>query len=117
MGQRWRLLLTRSVTTRPLSAYRWTPILRPQPAAADAGPPGGVTLGHGRGARATGRLAVARRLPDLPPGARMLRVPGRVGVLHPPGLPEPASPAAQRRHVTTGAPELTVRRDTSLIKT
>src|SRR5262249_52266989 len=61
--------------------------------------------------------AVARRLPDLPAGARMLRVPGRVGVLHPPGLPEPASPAAQRRHVTTGAPELTVRRDTSLIKT
>src|SRR5690348_10093649 len=61
----------------------------------DVGPHGGVTLWHGPCAGAAGSLAVPRRLPDLPPGARTLRVHGRVGVLRPAGLPEPAPPRAR----------------------
>jgi hypothetical protein len=57
--------------------------------ATDAGPPGGVTLWHGRRAGTTGSLAGSRRLPHLPSGARTVRVPGRVGVLRPRLAPPP----------------------------
>jgi hypothetical protein len=63
---------------------------------------GGVTLWHGRCARAAGSLTSSRRLPALPPGARTLRVPGRVGVLRPAGLPEPA-PSRAPANATTGS--------------
>ena len=58
--------------------------------AADAGQQRRVTFWHGRRAGTAGSLAGSRRLPDLSPGARTLRVPGVVGVLRPAGLPEPA---------------------------
>jgi len=72
-------------------------------------PRGRSYLGHGRGPRAAGSLTGSRRLPDLPPGARTLRVPGGIGVLRPARLPQSApsrgpADATRRGAVGSGRP-------------
>ena len=50
---------------------------------------------------ATGSIRPSGRLPFVPPGPRAVRLHGRVGVLHPAGLPEPAPPRGPRVHLLT----------------
>jgi len=66
------------------------------PSGARPKPPTRVTVCYGRGRRA-GPVRPARHLSALRLGPRTLPVHGRVGVLRPPGLPEPALPQAAAR--------------------